>query len=77
MVRGSRREQSGRGQIFGILLQRVWLGGVGAREWEFKVVGTKNLLIGSWTWELTREGEGELGGPTPIDLFLGGTLVIQ
>ena len=57
-------------------LQRVWLGGVEDREWKFKVSGTLNPLIDSGTWELRKEGEGELRGPTPSNLFPRGALVI-
>ena len=50
----------------------ILLGGVGDREWEFKISDTLNPLIDSETWELRREGEEELGGPSPLKLFPGG-----
>lgn len=37
----------------------------------------RNLLYGWRVWELRREGEGELRGPTPAHLFPGTPLVIQ
>lgn len=59
--------------LAGILHQArlVWLGVIGAREWEFRDMRLKFPFFVSWKGEFTLYGEREFRGPIPTNLFHG------